>query len=158
MVSLVFGVPEVHNEVPDTLLQDPTLDSLVDEDQLEERLEGAPVTRVTDIPDTADDYLFAKSSPEKNETDVLFAVETLMAWQFEDTETLTISSRMGPDVQTTDRETPRKPLSKLSNNTPLSLYSDPKYITRRGPLVSHSLSFIIVPSNNTVSFFSSSST
>lgn len=89
----------------------------VDEEQLRERLERAPVIRGMGNPDTAVDNLFATASLDKNETHLPFIIETFMAWQFENTETCTISSRTGPDVQTTDREKTQKATPRTTFRT-----------------------------------------
>lgn len=90
-----------------------------------------PEPRITGNPDTAVDNLFALASSDKNKIDVPFVIEILNAWQSEVTESQTILSRMGLNVQTTDREN----TAKNTNTYRVSNELLPKIVKQYAPVV-----------------------
>jgi len=117
-------VPGKQNEAPDLLSRDPAPGAPVDEERLEEKLVGAPITPTTNI-DLDTDRIFAMVNNHDSD-DTPLTVATLAKWQSEDaTIRDTIAGiRLGGPAQNT-RSTRTKPNTYVFSDGLLRLIAGP---------------------------------
>ena len=90
-------IPGVLNEAPDMLSRNPIDGPSVDEDQLEERLIGPPISSHTVYGNATHDHVFATYTVDNDYSVTPFSGETLALWQTEEPDTRTIIERLNSD-------------------------------------------------------------